>query len=72
LMMITAVYSPEGKLIYTSTDMKAIGAGDIVSFSTKIEMPGNLNGIYSSNGYYAIVFLWDSLTYIPVRDKYGF
>ena len=72
LMMISAVYSKDGKLVHISTDTKVIGAGDTVTFSTKINMPENLDGIYSDKDYYAIVFLWDSLTFIPVREKYGF
>jgi len=72
LLMVSAVYSADGKLIKMSTDEKVIGAGETVTFSTRIDLPGNLDGIYSANGYYAIVFLWDGLTFVPVREKYVF
>ena len=72
LVLITAVYSPDGRLVYASTDAKVVGADDMVAFSTKIDMPGNINGVYSNNKYYVIVFLWDSQTFVPVREKFTF
>ena len=72
LTMIVAVYSPDGILSYIGRDTKAIGAGQSVNFSVRLNLPENADGSFVTKGCYANVFLWDSQTFAPIADKYTF
>ena len=71
MTMFIAVYAPDGKLKYLSSDAKSIGIGQSADFGAKVDMPDNIDGIFAEAGYYAKVFLWDN-DFIPVMENIVF
>lgn len=72
LTLIVAVYKPSGELAYIGSDSKEIGSGQFADYQVRLDMPDNEDGSFAAKGYYANVFLWDSVTYKPVSEKYIF
>jgi len=72
IIMIVTVYSPDDKLVYKGTDIQEIERGQSIQFNVSIDMPENANGSFAKEGYYAKVFLWDSMTLAPVMPFYKF
>ena len=69
---MAAVTSKDGVLRHIGMDAKSINSSDTEIFNVSLNMPQNVGGIYSSSGYYAYLFLWDSNTFVPICDKYAF
>ena len=69
LRMIAAVYTPDGALFALSTDLLDFTPDQIQMFEAVVSLPEN-DGSYSTEGYYAKVFLWDAL--IPVTTAWEF
>jgi hypothetical protein len=64
--MIAALYSESGKLMGTASSEGTIGDG-VIEFNVNLDIP-----IAIDSGAYVKVFVWDSLTYTPMRDALTF
>lgn len=69
LTLITAVYTEAGALAYMGTSSLEIGASKMADFEIRIDVPGIMAECLQNNCSVG-VFLWDSKTYIPVKEKY--
>ena len=69
LTMFVAMYNKDGKMLLISSERKEIAANSWDYFEVALELPGNIDGAYATNGNYVHVFLWDSETFVPVCDK---
>lgn len=58
LSMYAAIYAPDGKLKYLGMDTNTINANQSGKFSVSLNMPENADRKFSTEGYYAKVFLW--------------
>ena len=66
LAMIVAVYAPDQRIVYKGIDVHEINPGQSKEFKVSIDMLENADGSFVTKGYYAKVFLWDSVTFAPI------
>jgi len=71
LLMLVAIYGPNGKLLHLGTVNGTVPGLCVNEFVVKLELPGNANGSYQS-GHYAVVYLWDGVTFAPVQSSHRF
>ena len=72
LKMIVAVKDPKRRLLRTNTDTKLVNAAEMVNFQALLELPENIGGKFVNEHYSVEVFLWDSDTFIPIKEKCAF
>ena len=66
LSMYVAVYDQNGRLKHLGADMHEVVAGESAAFRVSLNLLGNT----VDSGYYAKVFIWDSMTYVPVTEPF--
>jgi hyaluronoglucosaminidase len=72
LDMYVAVYDTDHKMRYLEkSESVKIPQGDIGLFQISLTMPENAAGTFRNDGYSISVFIWDSVTFIPVTEKYS-
>jgi hypothetical protein len=72
LTMYVAVYTSSGKMVYLGADTIEIGVGATEQMRVSLALTANADGIFVTEGYYVNVFIWDSVTFVPVAEKYTF
>ena len=72
LTMIVAVCDPSGRLAHNAITSLTVGPSQTETFKLSLNIPQNADGSYALKGYYASVFLWDSVTFAPILPKFDF
>ena len=72
LTMIVAVYDQSGRLVHNATVPLTVEPSKTESFRLSLDMPQNADGSYALKRYHASVFLWDSVTFAPIKLRYDF